>query len=110
MPPPYDFLLTNADATYTYRSDAPSDLWLSLNSIRENPRLALRVTVLQLTLEFDDAGDSGVFKFIKDQAMLVDTTPFTAEVRSIHLRRTVMMLMSGRTTRVTSRSRMRPQR
>ena len=109
MPPPYDFLLNNADGTYTYPSDAPSDLWSFLNAIQEDLQLALRVTVLQLTLEFDDAEDSGVFKLIEDQAMLVHTTPLTAEVRSLHLRRTAMMLMSGRTTRVTSRSRMRPQ-
>jgi hypothetical protein len=77
---PYSFLHKNADDSYTYRSDAPADIWSFLNDIEDEPQLALRVTVLQLTLEYDGAENSGVYDFIKEQAVLIDTTRQTEQV------------------------------
>jgi hypothetical protein len=75
--PTYPFLQDNGDGTYTYRSDAPADIFSLLDAIGDDPQLALRVTVLQLTLEHDDAVDSGILDYVDDGAVLMDATPRT---------------------------------
>jgi hypothetical protein len=54
-----------------------------LDAIGDDPQLALRVTVLQLTLEHDDAVDSGILDYVDDEAVLMDATPRTDQVRKI---------------------------
>jgi hypothetical protein len=81
--PTYPFLHDNGDGSYTYRSDAPADIWSFLDAIGDDPQLALRVTVLQLTLEYDGAVDSGILDYVDDEAVLMNTTPQTEEVHHL---------------------------
>jgi hypothetical protein len=83
--PTYPFLYDNGDETYTYRSDAPANPWSFLDAIDGEPQLALRVTVLQLTLEYDSAVDSSITNYIDEEAVLVDMAPQFERVSDLPL-------------------------